>query len=373
MPTFNKNKNKPPILRALLEIAHWLQIAITGGLLLSLPMHAQPARASDATTGSVQGTVLDSHDHAVPEATVVLQGPAEGDRRALVTSDDGTFVFRDISPGVVYQITVTAGGFADWNAAVTVEPGQSRTLGGIKLRVQPVKTTRTVTYSREEIATEQFKALEQQRILGFIPNLYVTYEPHPEPLTAKMKFHLAYKNFSNPFFVIRAAASAGIQQASGSPDWSQGAQGYGKRYGDAAAQGFAEGLVGNAILPSLLHQDPRYFYKGTGTKKSRILYAIAAPFIAKGDNGRWQPNYSTWGGALVSASIPNAYYPDSNRGAGPTFKRFGMSMGFHVGGSLAQEFILARFTRKHRKDKEASLGPGVSSSLRRSNLQGKLQ
>jgi len=81
-------------------------------------------------------------------------------------------------------------------------------------------------------------------------------------------------------------------------------------------------MIGGAILPSLLHQDPRYFYQGTGTTKSRVLHAVSFPFICRGDNGRLQPNYSTIGGDLGSAAIANAYYPASNRGLGLFFGNF---------------------------------------------------
>ena len=89
----------------------------------------------------------------------------------------------------------------------------------------------------------------------------------------------------------------------------QGAEGYGKRVGAGFADSTTENLFGNAILPSLLHQDPRYFYQGTGTKWSRARHAMSAPFICRGDNGKWQPNYSTWGGSLISASISNCLLP----------------------------------------------------------------
>ena len=104
--------------------------------------------------------------------------------------------------------------------------------------------------------------------------------------------------------------------------------------------------IGNAILPSLLHQDPRYFYQGTGTKKSRALHAILAAFVCKGDNGASQPNYSTWGGSLIASSISTTYYPNSNRGPGHVFRTFGVGMSLHVVSSLAQEFILDKFTSK---------------------------
>ena len=108
-----------------------------------------------------------------------------------------------------------------------------------------------------------------------------------------------------------SASLAGIDQAADTPNYVQGAKGYGERLGATYTDGFTDILIGGAVLPSLLHQDPRYFYQGTGTKKSRILHALSSPFICKGDNGRWQPNYSSVGGDLASGAISNAYYPAS--------------------------------------------------------------
>ena len=145
------------------------------------------------------------------------------------------------------------------------------------------------------------------------------------------------------------AGWAGVQQARDNPDeWRQGAKGYGKRLGAGFADATTGSLITNAILPSLLHQDPRYFYQGTGTKWSRARHAMLAPFVCKGDNGATQPNYSQWGGSLIGYSISSAYYPSSSRTAGHVFETFGIDMGLHVVGSLAQEFILAKFTSRHR-------------------------
>ncbi len=203
-----------------------------------------------------------------------------------------------------------------------------------------------MSYSSKEVAAQQLKAEEQQRVLGFIPNIYVVYDPHPEPLTTRMKFHMAYKDLTHPVFFVRTAAWAGVQQAGGLRNYPQNLEGYGKRLGTGFADGATEGLFGNAILPSLLHQDPRYFYQGSGTKKSRAGHAILAAFMCKGDNGNWQPNYSTWGGSLISSSISLAYYPSADRNARHVFGNFGIGMGLHVAGGLAQEFILGKFTSR---------------------------
>jgi Carboxypeptidase regulatory-like domain len=323
-----------------------LLIIMAGGLLFVVPAFAQSAEPPSTKTGRILGIVVDTSDDPVPDAAVVLQGPA-GNRLAAITKEDGSFAFHSVTPGIFYQATVTAEGFAEWNSSVTVEPGQEKTLTNVKLRILAVQRAVTVSYSEKEVAAQELKAEEQQRIFRFIPNTYVTYEPHPEPLTTGMKFHLAYKSLTNPVFFARTAAWASVQQAADTPDqWRQGAKGYGKRLGAGFADATAEGLIGNAILPSLLHQDPRYFYQGSDTKKSRALHAILAAFICKGDNGKTQPNYSTWGGSLISSSIALSYYPSSDRNAQHVFKNFGIGMGLHIGGGLVQEFILDKLTSR---------------------------
>src|SRR6201997_2190472 len=288
------------LLGKLLNLTHiGLLITLGGGLTLVGPASAQSTEAPNTKAGSIAGTVFDSNNDTIPNATVVLQRPV-GDPLTVVTVDNGSFAFHDVTPGIAYQITVAAQGFAEWNSPVTLKPGEDKTLTDVTLRIVAAHRAVTVTYSSKEVAAQQLKAEEHQRVLGFIPNIYVTYEPHPEPLTTGMKFHLAYKSITNPFFFGRTVAWAGVQQARDNPsEWQQGARGYSKRLGAGFADGVTGGLISNAILPSLLHQDPRYFYQGTGTKKSRALHAMWAPVVCKGDNGKWQPNYSQMGGSLI--------------------------------------------------------------------------
>src|SRR5215471_17737075 len=159
-----------------------LLITIAGGLILVAPASAQTNEARITKTGSIMGTVIDSNNDTIPNATVVLQEPV-GDPLTVVTKDDGSFAFHDVRPGIAYPITIAAAGFAEWSSSVTVEPGEDKTLTDIKLRIVAAHRAVTVTYSSKEAAAEQLKAEEHQRVLGFIPNIYVTYEPHPEPLT----------------------------------------------------------------------------------------------------------------------------------------------------------------------------------------------
>jgi hypothetical protein len=341
----NANLNRP--LNVPSKTRHILVLIVLSGMVLVGSASAQSTVAANTNSGTVLGQVLDLSEDPVANASVVLQRP-DGDHATVVTMDDGSFAFHDLTPGVAYQLTIEAQGYGGWSSSVTVEPGQEKTLTDIKLRILAVQRAVTVSYSSEEVAAQQLKAEEQQRVLGFIPNIFVTYEPHPEPLTAKMKFHLAYKGLTHPTFFAFEAAWAGVHQATDTTDYRQGARGYGERFGANLASGTSEALFANAILPSLLHQDPRYFYRGSGTKGSRAWHAILAPFVCQGDNGKSQPNYSQVGGSLISAALSNTYYPDSQRGPGLVFTNFGTSMGLHVALGLAQEFILGKFTSKHK-------------------------
>ena len=302
---------------------------------------------TELKSAAIVGTVTAVNQDAVPAATVALEGPGNGDRRTVVTNDTGYFEFHDLKPGISYQVSITAEGFADWQSpAVILEPGQFKILADIKLRVATELTSVHVKYDPVEVATEQVKVQEQQRVLGFIPNFYVVYDRDPAPLTTRLKFELALRVSRDPVTIGGVAFVAGMQQAGDRLNYGQGMQGYGKRFGATALGDFTNIMVGGAILPSLLHQDPRYFFRGTGTTSSRIRYAMMHPFVCKGDNGKWQPNYSSMGGDLTSAALANAYYPKADRGAGLFLTSFAIDTGARVAASLAQEFLLRRFTHK---------------------------
>lgn len=325
----------------------YISSAITAvfALLLSTTMLGQIAEITGPQTGTIVGTATDANHDPIPGATVVLEQP--GDPRSVVTHDNGYFEFHDVKPGSSYRVNISATGFADWQSPdLTLEPGQYKILADIQLRIKTELTTVKVTYDPVEVAAEQVKVAEQQRVLGFIPNFYVSYDPDPAPLTTKLKFQLALKVARDPVTIGGVAFLSGIQQAGDRPDYGQGAAGYGKRFGAITAGNFSNIMIGGAILPSLLHQDPRYFFKGTGTTSSRIRYAMMHPFVCKGDNGRWQPNYSSLGGDLASAALSNAYYPKADRGAGLILSSFLIDTGARAVASLAQEFLLPRFTHR---------------------------
>jgi hypothetical protein len=312
----------------------------------------QPAVLPDAPRpqpGIIVGTVVDVNDSPVPGATVSLQGRSLATPRTLSANDNGSFQFDNVDSGTSYKVEVNAPGFASWTSPdLVLNPGQYLILTVDRLRIAKAVTTVTVGYSQEEVATEQVKIQEQQRVFGLIPNFYVSYDPNAAPLTTKLKFQLATKVTFDPITFIGVGLVATAGQAGDHPNYPQGWKGFGERYGAAYTNGFTDIMIGGAILPSLLHQDPRYFYQGTGTNKSRVKHALISPFVCRGDNGRPQPNYSTIGGDLASSGLSNLYYPESNRGFGLFITNFLIGTGQRGASNLMQEFVLRRITPKAR-------------------------
>ena len=186
--------------------------------------------------------------------------------------------------------------------------------------------------------------VQDKHAFGVLPNYRTAEGDQPyAPISTSRKFKIATDDtIDGPSFLL-AGVFAGLGQWQNSnPSFGQGAKGYFHRY----LTGLADQDVGNylteAIIPTLMHQDPRYYYQGKGTNKSRMLHAISSPFICRGDNGKFQPNFSSVGGDLSSSALSNLYYPPSNRGAGLVFQNFAVTTGERMLSALVQEFVLGR-------------------------------
>jgi Carboxypeptidase regulatory-like domain len=317
--------------------------------------------APDPRTGEITGTVIDANHNPVPDANVDLEGRVRSESRKIEADDKGFFDLSGVQPGITYHITVSAPGFSKWNSGtVVLHPGQHLFLTNIKLQIETVVTSVTVTpETNVEIATQQVTVELHQRVLGIIPNFYTVFDRSAAPLTTKLKFRMAFRESADPIIFAGACFHAGINQATDQPNFVLGAQGYGQRLGAVYADDLTNSFFGDAILPSLLHQDPRYYYQGTGTIRSRAFHALSQPFITKGDNGRLQPNYSSVGGDLISGTLSNLYYPDSNRGAELVLQNTLINTGERALGALLKEFVLPRFTRN---TKEGIVSPVDGSS-----------
>jgi hypothetical protein len=323
-------------------------------LVTVITARAQDYAVPNPPTGSISGTVLDVYGDIVPGAIVTLECPSNCGIQTQKANDTAAFSFSNLRFGIPYQVHIAFDGFEKWTApAITLTPNNSTFfITGIKLRIADPSTTIRVSASTEQIAVEQVHLEEQQRVLGFIPNFYVVYDAqNAVPLTARLKFQLAMRVSVDPVTVAGVAFMAGIRQTAHSPDYVLGSKGYGQRFGAEAADGISDILIGGAILPSILHQDPRYYYQGTGSKGSRLRHALSSPFICKGDNGQWQPNYSSMGGDLAASALMNTYYPQSNRGAGLVLGQFAVNTAERELSAVVQEFVLRKLTSHSGKAK----------------------
>lgn len=300
---------------------------------------------NNSALGTVGGTVLDQNGNLVPATQITLTALPDGSHRESVPDSAGHFVFSGVPAGG-FRITVLAPGFATVTRAISLHAGESLDVPDIRLSVGLFVSEVRVTQTAQEIAEEQIHVEEKQRVLGAIPNFYVSYDHNALPLTSRQKFELAWKTSLDPVNFLATGVVAGIEQATDSfSGFGQGTAGYAKRYAASYGDGLIGGYVSSAILPSLLKQDPRYFYKGEGSIRSRAEYAIAMSVMCKGDNGHWQVNYSGIGGGLAAGAMSNLYYPAADRdGVGLTFENGLIGIGSGAIANLFQEFLVRKLT-----------------------------
>jgi hypothetical protein len=193
--------------------------------------------------------------------------------------------------------------------------------------------------SQGESEKEIQKKEQSQRILGVVPMFGVTSRQNAPPLTSGQKFHLFVKDAVDPFEFVAAGIEAGIGQASNEfPAYGQGAEGYGKRYGAALADGVSSEFFSNFFFPVLLKEDPRYFRLGEGSVKHRIGHSLAQVFVSRKDSGGRTFNFSNILGAVSAGGVSNAYYPPGDRGFGLTMSRAGIALIYGSAGGLIDEF-----------------------------------
>jgi hypothetical protein len=318
--------------------------SIPSAQLLSKPLEIPTDQHSG---GNISGIVLDVNGAEILGALVALDNTNSGVERTLTTDSSGSFKFDAVEPGK-FNLTITSEGFAPWVLPdLPLNSGQSYELPPVALRIASTVTNVEVTVTRHEIAEDQMHFEENQRVLGVFPNFYVSYIRNPAPFSPGQKFRLALRTSVDPISIAIPGVVAGIEQwQNGFSGYGQGAAGYAKRFGASSADSVISIMITDAILPSILRQDPRYFYKGAGSIRSRAIYAVATAFICKGDNGHWQPNYSNVLGNLASSGLSNLYYPSTDRhGAGLTIDNWLIGTASGAAGTLFQEFLVKRISR----------------------------
>lgn len=307
-----------------------------------------------SSLGAVSGTITDQKGEVAEGAIVELSRDNDSKKQQVASGSNGEYSFANVIPGP-FHITVTAPGFDTKTYSGEVSAGQTLVVPAITLNITAVTAEVSVSLTPVEVAEEQVTEEIHQRAFGFIPNFYVTYESDPAPLPTRQKFKLAWKSATDPVTIVGAGAISGIYQAADEfPGYGQGAEGYGKRLGASYADIFAGTFLGGAIFPTILHQDPRYFYRGTGTTRSRLLYAIGNAVVCKGDNKKWQPNYSNFLGSFASGGVSYLYYPASDRSLSLVVQNSVVRIAESSLAGIVQEFVLRRFTSVHPNKKQNS-------------------
>ena len=191
---------------------------------------------------------------------------------------------------------------------------------------------------------------ENGRILGIIPN-YRTFPSLKNymPLTTSEKFKIASDDAFDRGTVVMAAAFGGLGQlTNANRPFGQGVAGYSRYFGASYGDLVIGDYMTEAIFPTLLHQDPRYFRRGSGSGWSRVGYAMGQIFRTHRDSGGTQFNYSEVLGNSAAVAISNAYYSD-HRTAGNAVSKLGMQLGVDAFGNILKEFwpdLQRKFQRK---------------------------
>jgi hypothetical protein len=320
------------------------QLTQTGS---ALPEVHQPAPEEP---GSVSGKIVDQSGANIIGAVVKLKCENQSSALETKSDEDGLFAFSRVLPGP-FRLSISSPGLAPQELSGTLQSGEAYVTPVIVLVIPTQVTEVHVGLPPEELANVQIKEQEKQRVLGVIPNFYVSYITDAAPLAPKNKFELAWKSASDPITLAGVGVLAGIDQAGDRwHAYGQGTQGYAKRFGATYANVFAATFIGGAIMPSVLKQDPRYFYKGTGSKRSRVLRAVGSSVVCKGDNGHWQPNYSNVIGSFAGAGLAALYLPaDDRRGAGFIISSALIRLGETSLAGVLQEFVFPRLTRNRNR------------------------
>ena len=310
-----------------------------------LPQSATASPQTDSNSSSIVGTVEDLHGAPIAGVGVTAVGQGDAEEHTATTDEKGNFTISGLSPGS-YAVSITLPGRSPQPATeVTLGAREERELPMLTSRNPQSNTTVHVNADINQVATAQVKIEEKQRVLGVFPNFYTSYIWDSAPLTPKLKFELALRAEIDPIEFATDAGVAGVEQWHNTfPGYGGGWQGYGKRFGSAYADSAIGALLGRALLPTIFHQDPRYFYRGTGSTRSRVLYALAQTFVTRGDDGETQPNYSQVMGNFMTAGISNVYRAPSDRTFSLTMRDALIVTAGNAVGNVLREFISRPFT-----------------------------
>ena len=301
--------------------------------------------AQAPASATVSGTVVDELRAAVADASVMLT-TVDGASVWIGTTDtQGAFSFSGVPTGACV-VRVDVAGFTSFTSPPVTISGDtgSVTLPLIVLTVEAFSTSVTVR-STEAVADAQIKEQERQRLLGVVPNFYVSYVRDAAPMTSNQKLKLAARETFDWMAFAGATVAAAIDQSTAAhPGFGDGASGYAKRWAATFADNRTGDFLSHYVFASMFHQDPRYFYQGTGGTASRFVHALSSPFVARSDRGGPMPNYAYVLGNLSAAALSNAYYPSRERGGSLIFSNIAIGLAGRAAIAVTQEFLGKRLT-----------------------------
>jgi hypothetical protein len=200
--------------------------------------------------------------------------------------------------------------------------------------VAPNRSASTTTADGTDRAAPSVGGSGSTRMFGVLPN-YATVEGPTEvpPISASLKFKLAALNTFDPYVYPFVGAVAATNR-----DFGADGVGYLKQYAVSLTDNSLGNLLTSAVLPSVLHQDPRYFERGSGGLLRRLAYAASRSVVTRGDSGHAQFNVSEIGGNAIAAGLSDMYYPATERTVAATFSRWGMQVMWDTLSNELKEF-----------------------------------
>jgi hypothetical protein len=309
---------------------------------------SHPPPVPKEVPATISGVVSDILGGLVPGAEIKLTEKGHPGERQIVSDSEGNFTFADLQPGV-YTVLIASPGLETFQSPVIVlRAGEKFELPDIALPIASSTTTVDVVMTQSEVADEELKLETSQRVFAVFPNFYTSFLWNAAPLNTRQKFKLSFRATTDPVAFITAGIVAGIEQANNTfPGYGDDAASYGKRYAAAYGDALLGRTLGSAIFPTIFRQDPRYFYMGPASPtRARLKHALLAGLVARGDNGRWQPNYSHIAGNASAGALSSVYHPASNSAGSLALDNALIGIGGGAVQGLIREFLWSHFTSK---------------------------
>lgn len=310
---------------------------------------AKGARATGVRPGQaparIKGVVSDIQGGLVPGAQIVIASSTSSATQEVTADSTGFFSVGGLEPGT-YSVTISSPGLQTYVLHdLHLRSGQVYSLPEVSLPMARTSADVTVTLTTEQLAETELHNELQQRVLGVLPNFYVSYQWNAAPLTARQKFKLTFHAATDPVFFGTTGITAGVEQADNTfPEYGSGPAGFWRRYGAAYGDAVIGRFMGSVIFASLFHQDPRYFVMTNGSISRRTWHAVSSTFIQRGDNRHWQPAYSHLLGNAATGLIATAYHPGSSPGQ-LVLDNTILGLGGQAGNNLIREFLLRHLSK----------------------------